>query len=83
MNIFLNIFLCRFCKASSTQHALFKLLQTSKKGLDRCGFVGTILMHLSKVYDCLPHDLQIAKLEASGLDMASFSLLKNYLTNCK
>ena len=40
-------------------------------------------MDLSKAYDCLAHDLLIAKLEAYGLDMASLSLLKNYLANRK
>ena len=33
-------------------------------------------MDLSKAYDCLAHDLLIAKLEAYGLDKASSSLLK-------
>ena len=40
-------------------------------------------MDLPKAYDCLPHDLLIAKLEAYGLDMGSLSLLKNYWTNPK
>ena len=40
-------------------------------------------MDLSKVYDCLPHDLLTAKLEVHGLDMTSFSLLKIYLANHK
>ena len=39
-------------------------------------------MDLSKVCDCLPHDLLTAKLEAYGLDTASLSLLKNYSANC-
>ena len=51
----------RFRKAYSTQHALFKLLQ---KKPDKSGLVGTILMDLSKAYECLPHDLIIAKFEA-------------------
>ena len=38
-------------------------------------------MDLSKAYDCLPHDLLIAKLEAYGLDTANLSLIKNYLAN--
>ena len=38
-------------------------------------------MGLSKAYDCLPHDLLIAKLEAYGLDMNSLALLSSYLNN--
>ena len=40
-------------------------------------------MHLSKSYDCLPHGLLMAKLEAYDLDAASLSLLKHYLANRK
>ena len=79
MSKFLNSLLCGFRKAHSIQHALFRLRQAWQKELDQCGFAGTILMDLSKAYDCLPHDLLIAKLEAYGLDTASLSLLKNYL----
>ena len=60
-----------------------RLLQAWKKELDQCGFVGTILIYLSKTCDCLPHDLLIAKLEAYGLDTASLYLLKIYLSNSK
>ena len=68
---FLNHVLCGFRKAHSTQHALFKLLQSWQKELDNGGFVGTILMDLSKAYDCIPHELLIAKLKCYGLDNGS------------
>ena len=64
MENFLNQLLCGFRKAHSTQHALFRLIQSWQKELDESGFVGTILMDLSKAYDCLPHDLMVAKLDA-------------------
>ena len=40
-------------------------------------------MDLSKPYDCLPHDLLIAKIEAYGLDRPSLRLLMDYLNSRK
>ena len=37
-------------------------------------------MDLSKAYDCLSHDLLIAKLEAYGLDVGSLNFLLDYLS---
>ena len=38
-------------------------------------------MDLSKVFDCLTHDLVIAKLHAYGLDHDSLRLIRSYLSN--
>ena len=67
----------------STQHALFKLLQSWQKSLDCGGFVGTILMDLSKAYDGIPHELLIAKLHCYDVNNTSLKLLLDYLTNHK
>ena len=61
---FFNEILCGFRKAYCTQHALFELLISLQTSLNRGGFVGSILMDLSKVYDCLKDDLLLAKLQA-------------------
>ena len=37
-------------------------------------------MDLCKAYDCLSHDLLIAKLEAYGLDIGSLNVLLDYLS---
>ena len=79
----LSKFLCGFRKDYSTQHALLHLLQNWQKCLDTSGLVGTILMDLSKAYDCLSHELVIAKLEAYGLSIKSLRLIRNFLTNRK
>ena len=50
MENFLNKQLCGFLKAHSTHHTLFRLIQSWEKELDQSGFVGTILMDLSKTY---------------------------------
>ena len=38
-------------------------------------------MDLSKAYDCLPHDLLIAKLAAYGVQEKGLQLIYNYLKN--
>ena len=80
---YLNTLLCGFRKAHPTQHALFKLLQAWQEELDKSGFVSAMLMDLSKAYDCLPHDLLVAKFEAYGIDKTGLSLIHNYLSNRK
>ena len=60
---FLNSILCGFRKAHNTEHPLFKLLHSCQKKLDSGSFVGLILMDLLKAYDCISHELLIAKLE--------------------
>ena len=81
-NIF-NLIFCGFRKAHRTQHALFKLLHSWQKELDEKGMVATVLMDLSKVYDCIPHDLLIAKLNTYGIDSVGFLLISDYLSRHK
>ena len=69
-----------FRKAHSKQHALFRLIQKWLAELDSWGYVGTTLKDFSKAYDCLSHDLLIAKLEAYGLDVGSLNFLLDYLS---
>ena len=63
----------------STQHVLLRLTEQWKTSLDNGRLVGTVRMDLSKAFDCLPHDLLIAKLGAYGLDQNSLILLMSYL----
>ena len=72
-----------FGKAHSTQHALFKLLLSWQKELDEKGMVATVLMDLPKAYDCIPHDILIAKLSAYGIDSVALLLISDYLSRRK
>ena len=76
------MFSTRYCVDSvkHIQHSLFRILQKYQKVFDSGRFIGTILMDLSKVYDCLRHDFLIAKLEAYGLGNSSLNFLLDYLT---
>ena len=51
--------------------------------MDKSGFVGTVLMDLSKAYDSLTRDLHVAKFEAYGIDKNGLNLTHNDLTNRK
>ena len=68
--------------SKNTFHAtsFLQLIQKWKAELDSEDYVGTSLMDLSKAYDCLSHDLLIAKLEAYGLDVDSLNFLLDYLS---
>ena len=77
---FLSELFCGFQKRHSTQHALFRLITKWQAELDSACYVGTILMDLSKAYNCLSNDLLIAKLEAYGLDIGSLNFLLDYLS---
>ena len=64
----------------STQYALINL-QKWERCLDTSDWiVGTLLMDLSKAYDCVNHDLIIAKLEVYGTGENSLILVQNYLS---
>ena len=78
---FLSPLLCGFRKGYSTQYTLMNLLQKWQKCLEASdGIVGTLIMDLSKAYDCVNHDLIIAKLEAYGVGKNSLRLIQNYLS---
>ena len=63
----------------STQHVLLRVIEQWRTCLDNDRLVGAVLKDLSKAFDCLPHDLLIAKLGAYGLDQNLLILLMSYL----
>ena len=71
----------------SSNHVLITLIGNWKKTLDEKFFVGAILIDLSKVFDCIPHDLLIAKLHAYGFSEKTvtfiYSCLKRRKQNVK
>ena len=75
--------LCGFRKGHSTQHAVLNLLRNWQSALADKQKVGAVLIDLSKAFDCLPHDLLLAKLSAYGLGDTSLKLMHSYLNNRK
>ena len=77
-NIF-SPFLAAFRRGFGCQTTLLRLVEDWKMALDQHKCVAAILMDLSKAFDCLPHGLLFAKLEAYGLSGRAVELLGSYL----
>ena len=54
-----------------------------EKVLDNGGPFGALLIDLSKAFDCIPHELIIAKLEAYGFQIDTLRFVHDYLSNRK
>ena len=75
----LSPYLCGFRKGYNAQHALLRLKNNLNMCLDRKENIGLVMMDLSKAFDCIPHNLLIAKLYAYGFDKNSLRLIHSYL----
>ena len=71
----LSKYQCGFRERFSTQHCLLAMIEKLRKSLESRGASAALLTDLSKAFDCLPHDLLIAKLHASGIKKSSLKLL--------
>ena len=76
-------FQCGFRKGYYAQHCFLMMLESWKEATNNDKAFGALLTDLPKAFDCLSHDLLIAKLHAYGLDLASLKILQDYLTNIK
>ena len=79
----LSIFQCGFRKKYSTLHVLIAMIEKGRKILDKGGTFGVLITDLSKAFDCMTHDLLIAKLHALNVDMNALNLIFDYLTETK
>ena len=68
-----------FRKGYSAQQCLLAMIEKWRVSLDKNGTCAALLTDLSKAFDCLSHDLLIAKLHAYGCDLQSLKLLSSYL----
>ena len=83
MNQLLSKYQCGFLKRFNAQHCLLAMLEKWKKAVDTKKVFGAFLTDLSKAFDCLPHDLIIAKLNAYGFSLPALNLIQNYLAKRK
>ena len=72
-----------FRQGYSSQKSLLVLIEKWKKSLDKWGKCLALLTDLSKAFDCLLHDLLIAKLHAYDFEIDSLRLIYSYLVGRK
>ena len=77
----LSKYQCGFRKNFSSQHCLILMIEKWKRSMDQKACCGAVLTDLSKAFDCLDHDLLIAKLNAHGVALDALKLLQSYLSN--
>ena len=78
--IVLSKFQCGFRKGYITQDCLLAMVENCKKALNQGNEYGALLTDLSKAFDCLPHDLIVAKLHVYSFSIDSLKLINSYLT---
>ena len=83
MESFLSKYQCDFRKGYSTQHCLLFMLEKWKRAVDNGKVFGILLTDLSKAFDCLSHELLLAKLHAYGFSISALRLIYSYLANRK
>ena len=76
-------FQCGFRKGFNTQHCLLAMVEKWHKTLHGGGETGVVLTDLSKAFDCIDHNLLIAKRNTYGFDKQLINFIYSYLTKCK
>ena len=60
----LSKYQCGFRQGSENQNCLLSMIEKLRKIRDKKGIFAAVLTDLSKAYDCISHNLLIAKLSA-------------------
>ena len=74
---------CGVRKGYNAQHCLMAMIEKWRKFLDIGGHAGALLTDLSKAFDCIDHELLIAKLHAYGFDTDALKFIYSYLKGRK
>ena len=78
MEKYFSPFLSAYRKNYSSQNILISLTEEWRKKLDNNFVVEAVLTDLSKAFDCIPHDMIIAKLSAYNFSHEALSYIYSY-----
>ena len=74
-------FQCGFRKGFGTQNCILYVIETIRKTRDNHGVFTAVVTNLSKAFDCISHELLVAKLHAYGFDESLLKVIISYLKN--
>jgi hypothetical protein len=74
-------YLSAYRKGYGCHDLILRYIEDWKGYMDENLYVGSILMDLSKAFDCIPHNLLICKLSAYGFSSNACCLIASYLCN--
>ena len=57
------------------------MIETIRKTRDNHGVFAAVVTNLSKAFDCISHELLVAKLHAYGFDESLLKVIISYLKN--
>ena len=72
---------CAFRKGYNAQHCLLVMIEKMKEARHKNEVCAAVLTDPGKAFDCLKHDLLIAKLHAFGFNYKSLRVMHAYLNN--
>ena len=83
IDIFLSEYIAAYREHYSSNNLLITLIGNWKKVLDKKFFIGAVLLDLFKAFNCIPHDLLIAKPHAYGFCEKTVTFIYLYLKRRK
>ena len=83
LNQIFSKYQCGFKKGYNAQHCLMTMIEKWHIFLDIGGHAGALLTDLSKTFDCIDHELLIAKLNADGFYTNVLKFIYSYLKRRK
>ena len=78
---FFSKYQCGFRKGFSAQKCLVSMLEKWNSATDNKELFGALFTDFSKAFDCLSHELLIAKLNGYGFNMSALQFVHSYLKN--
>jgi hypothetical protein len=70
-----------FWEKLSTDTATYAFLNKVLSSLDKKNYVGGLFCDLQKGFDCVNHDILLAKIEFYGITGIAYNLIRSYLAN--